>query len=71
MKEQTVNIEGPRVAADGVGRPLGGQVPEGCRWIYGEPALDLAGWRYCGRPRGRPGSSWCPGHRAIAVECGP
>ena len=56
------------IEPDPVGWPRGTQIPGGCRWVYGEPMLDLESWRYCGRPRSRRTSSWCAGHRAVALE---
>jgi hypothetical protein len=42
------------------------QIPQGCRWIDGEPTPRAPGrsdWSYCQR-RTLPGSSWCAEHRA-------
>lgn len=42
------------------------RIPQGCRWIYGEPGD--AAWIFCQRPTPSPTDVWCPAHRAIAYR---
>jgi hypothetical protein len=70
-----VKLAKPITPAD-ISAPLGTQAPTGCRFIYGHPKTDPAGWRYCSREvaeRGRTpalGSDgvYCPDHLALMYD---